>query len=173
MALTINWADHDNLGPREQYDQAGQIIDEAKAAAAARRARIAHDLMQQHGAQEAASILGISDKRVYQLATRYREAQPEICDNFPGRSIASYDLLDEVEEHYGLSRRDAHEAIHAILQQLIDIDGEDQVVIARRPQRPKLLKSNPHDLGVRYWLVVRAECVDEIREALAAQYAAE
>lgn len=173
MVLTIDWTGQEKLGPREQYDQAGQIIDEAKAAAAARRARIAHDLMQQNGAQEAARILGISDKRVYQLATRYREAQPEICDNFPGRSIASYDLLEEVCERYGLSRRDAHEAIHAMLQQLIDIDGADQVVIARRPQRPELLKSNPRDLDVRYWLVVRAECVDEIREALAAQFAAE
>jgi hypothetical protein len=173
MALSINWAEHGGLEPREQYDQAGLIIDEAKAAVAARRARIAHDLMQQHGAQETARILGISDKRVYQLATRYREAQPEICDNFPGRSIASYDLLEEVEERYGMSRRDAHESIHAMLQQLIDVDGEDQVVIARRPQRPELLKSNPHDLDVRYWLVVRAECVDEIREALAAQYATE
>lgn len=173
MGLHIDWTDHAKLTPREQYDAAGQIIDEAKAAAAARRARIAHDLMQQHGAQEAASILGITDKRIYQLAARYRDAQPEICDNFPGRAIAAYDLLDEVEERYGLGRRDAHEAIHAALQQLIDIDGEDEVVIARRPQRPELLKSNPHDVDVRYWLVVRAECVDEIREALAAQYAAE
>lgn len=173
MALTIDWSGQEKLSPREQYDQAGQIIDEAKAAAAARRARIAHDLMQQHGAQEAARILGISDKRIYQLATRYREAQPEICDNFPGRDIAGYDLLDEVQERYGLSRRDAHEAIHAMLEQLVDIDGEEQVVIARRPQRPELLKSNPHDLDVRYWLVVREESVDDIREALAAQYASE
>ncbi|MFE2563095.1 hypothetical protein [Streptomyces mirabilis] len=173
MALIIDWTGQETLSPREQYDQAGQIIDEAKAAAAARRARIAHDLMQQHGAQDAASILGISDKRVYLLAARYREAQPEICDNHPGRSITGYDLLDEIEERYGLSRREAHEAIHAALQQLIDIDGEDQVVVARRPQRPELLKSNPHALDVRYWLVVRAESVDEIREALAAQYADE
>lgn len=173
MALTITWDDQADLSPAEQYDQAGRIIDEAKAAAAARRARIAHDLMQQHGAQEAATILGISDKRVYLLAARYRDTQPQIGDNFPGRSITDYDLLDEVQERYGLSRRDAHEAIHATLRQLIDIDGEDQVVIARRPQRPELLKSNPQDLDVRYWLVVRAECVDGIREALEAQHAAE
>lgn len=173
MALTINWADHDKLSPREQYDQAGQIIDEAKAAAATRRARIAHDLMQQHGAQKAASILGISDKRVYQLAARYREAQPVIASIIHGRSVHSYDLLDEVEEQYGLGRQEAHEAIHAALQQLVDIDGEDQVVIARTPIRPELLKDNPRDLDVYYWLTVRAESVDEIREALAAQFAAE
>ncbi len=154
---------------REQYDAAGDIIDEAKAAAA-RRSRIAHDLAQQHGAKEAARILGISATRVYALAERYRDSQPVIADDFPGRSIARYDLLDEVEERYGRGTREAHEVIHAILQQLIDIDGEDQVVIARTPQRPELLTSNPGDIDVRYWLTVRAESVEEIREALAAQY---
>lgn len=173
MGLHIDWTDTDHLTPREQYDTAGTLIDEAKAAVAARRARIAYDLMQQHGAQETASILGISDKRVYQLAARYRDAQPVICDNSPGRSIATYDLLDEVEERYGLGHREAHEAIHALLEQLVSIDGEERVVIDRRPQRPELLKSNPSDLDVRYWLTVRAESVDDIRAALEAQYAAE
>ncbi|MGW7688840.1 helix-turn-helix domain-containing protein [Streptomyces asiaticus] len=172
-ALTIDWAAHDGLTPREQYDAAGGIIDSAKAAAAARRARIAHDLAQQHDAKEAARILGISRARVYALAERYRDTQPVIADDFPGRSIARYDLLTEVEDQYGLSTREAHEAIHAHLQSLIDIDGEDEVVIARTPQRPELLKSNPNDLDVRMWLTVRAESVDEIREALAAQYADE
>lgn len=170
-ALTIGWAAHDALTPRGQYDAAGGIIDEAKAAAAARRSRIAHDLVQQHGAKETARILGISGTRVYALAERYRDSQPVIADDFPGRSIARYDLLDEIEDQHGLSTREAHEAIHATLQQLIDIDGEDQVVVARTPQRPELLKSNPGDVDVRYWLTVRAESVDEIREALAAQYA--
>lgn len=170
-ALAIDWAAHDTLTPREQYDAAGDIIDQAKAAAAARRARIAHDLAQQHGAKEAARILGISATRVYALADRYRESQPVIADNFPGRSIARYDLLDKVEDRYGLSTREAHEVIHAVLQQLIDVDGEEQVVIARTPQRPELLKSNPNDVDVRYWLTVRAESVGEILEALAAQYA--
>lgn len=169
-ALTIDWVAHADLTPREQYDAAGTVIDDAKAATAARRARIAHDLAQQHGAKEAARILGISATRVYALADRYRDSQPVICDNFPGRAISRYDLLDEVEDRYGLSTREAHEAIHAILQQLIDIDGEDEVVIARTPQRPELLKSNPGDVDVRFWLTVRAESVDEIREVLAVQY---
>ena len=169
-ALTIDWAAHDGLTPREQYDAAGTVIDDAKAAAAARRSRIAHDLAREHGAKEAAGILGISATRVYALAERYRDAQPVIADDFPGRSIARYDLLDEVEGRYGLSSRDAHEAIHAVLQQLFDIDGEDEVVIARTPQRPELLTSNEGGVDVRYWLTVRAESVDEIREALAAEY---
>lgn len=169
-ALTIDWDAHAGLTPREQYDAAGTVIDDAKAAAAARRARIAHDLAQQHGAKAAAAILGITATRVYALADRYRAAQPVIADHVPGRSITGYDLLDEVEARYGLGRREAHEVIHAYLQQLIDADGEDQVVIARTPQRPELLKSNPGDVDVRYWLTVRVESVDEIREALAAQY---
>lgn len=169
-ALAIDWTTHTDLTPREQYDAAGTVIDQAKAAAAARRARIAHDLAQEHGVKEAARILGISGARVYALADRYRESQPVIADNYPGRSIASYDLLDEVQERYGLSTREAHEAIHAHLKDLMDIDGAEQVVIARRPQRPELLKANPNDLDVRYWLTVREESVDEIREALAAQY---
>lgn len=170
-ALAIDWTAHSGLTPREQYDAAGTIIDDAKAATAARRARIAHDLMQQHGAQETAGILGISDKRVYQLAARYRETQPVIASLIHGRSVHGYDLLDEVEERYGLGRQEAHEAIHAALQQLVDIDGEDQVVVARTPMRPELLKGNPRDLDVYYWLTVRTESVDEIREALAAQFA--
>ena len=170
-ALTIDWATHDDLTPREQYDAAGEIIDQAKAAAAARRARIAHDLNQQHGAKEAARILGISATRVYALTDRYRDSQPVIADNFPGRSIARYDLLDEVEDRYDLDTREAHDAIHATLQQLIDVDGEEQVIITRTPQRPELLKSNAGDVDIRYWLTVRAESVDEIREALAVQYA--
>lgn len=171
MGMSIDWTAHDHLTPREQYDAAGTVIDDAKAAAAARRARIAHDLAQQHGAKEAAAILGITATRVYALADRYRDSQPVIADHVPGRSITRYDLLDEVEDRYGLDTREAHEAIHACLEQLIGVDGEDQVVIARTPQRPELLKANPHDLDVRYWWSVRAESVDEIREALAVQYA--
>lgn len=173
MTLNIDWPEHDHLSPREAYDAAGKLIDEAKAAVAARRDRIAHDLLQERGAEEAATILGISKTRAYGLAARYRDAQPVVYDDFPGREIASYDLLAEVTEQYGISKREAHEAIHAYLQQLIDIEGEGQVVIARHPARPELLKDNPQDLDVRYWLTVRAESVDEIREALALHYAAE
>lgn len=170
-ALTVDWTAHDGLTPRAQYDAAGDIIDEAKAAAAARRSRIAHDLAREHGAKEAADILGISKTRVYALAERYRDAQPVIADDFPGRSIARYDLLDEVEDQYGLSTREAHEVIHATLRQLFDIDGEDEVVIARTLQRPELLTLNENNVDVRYWLTVRAESVDEIREALKMEHA--
>lgn len=172
-ALTVDWDRHHNLTPREQYAAAAAIIDEAKSAAAARTARIAHDLLRQEGAKEAAQTLGISAARLYKLAARYRDSQPVIGDNHPGRSIATYDLLDEVEEQYGLGRREAHEAIHALLDSLIHDDGENEVIVAREPMHPELLKSNPHDRDVRYWLTIRSEAADQIREALAAQYASE
>ncbi|MFD9075333.1 hypothetical protein [Streptomyces lasiicapitis] len=173
MALTIDWTQHDQLSPRERYAAAGALIDEAKAAAAARRERIAHDLQQEHGAPDAAGILEISDKRIYQLAARYRDAQPKICDNDPGRSITRYDLLDEVEDRCGLGTREAHEAIHAHLEQLIADDGEDEVVIARVPIRPKLEDANPHDVDRRQWLIVRREYAETILEALTVEHGAE
>lgn len=170
MALTIDWAEHDNLTPREQYDQAGAIIDEAKAAAAARRARIAHDLAQEHGAPEAAAILGISDKRVYQLASRYRAAQPVVASNNPGRTIYRYDLLDEVMEQTGMDKREAHDSIHALLDQLVAVDGEEAVVIHHEPVQPELLKSNPNDLDIYSWVTIRQEAADLVLEVLTAQH---
>nr|WSX25546.1 hypothetical protein OG690_38330 [Streptomyces tubercidicus] len=171
MALTIDWTEHDNRTPREQYDQAGAIIDEAKAAAAARRARIAHDLMQESGAQEAASLLGVSDKRIYQLATRYRQSQPVVASNNPGRLIYNYDLLDQVIEQTNMDKREAHDSIHALLDQLVEIDGEAAVVIHQEPVQPELLKSNPSDLDIYYWVTIRQEAADLILEQLAAQHA--
>ncbi|WP_282797359.1 hypothetical protein [Streptomyces sp. CC224B] len=173
MALSIDWSQHDQLPVRARYDAAGSLIDEAKAAVADRRARIAHDLAQQHGAEEAASILGISKTRVYGLAARYRDAQPRVCDHYPGRSISRYDLLDEVEDRCGLGTREAHEAIHAHLDQLIADDGEDEVIIARVPIRPELEAANPHDLDRRQWLVIRREYAETILEVLTIEHGTE
>lgn len=78
MALNIDWTEHDHLSPRERYDAAGDLIGEVKAAVAARRDCIAHDLQQQYGAEGAARILGISKTRVYGLAARHRDAQPKL-----------------------------------------------------------------------------------------------
>ena len=72
MPLTIDWTEYDNLPPREMYDAVGKIIDDAKAAVAAKRAEIAADLAAQNGAQQAADILGISGTRVYQLVARHK-----------------------------------------------------------------------------------------------------
>lgn len=95
----------------------------------------------------------------------------DIWDQDPGRSISAYDLLDEVQERHGLSRREAHDAIHAMLTGIVEAEG-DGVILDRRLARPELGADNPNDRDVRYWLTVSDETADEIREALAAVYAA-
>ncbi|MFJ2630815.1 hypothetical protein ACIO6U_02475 [Streptomyces sp. NPDC087422] len=92
----------------------------------------------------------------------------EIASNNPGRTVYPYDLLDDVMEDTGLSRADAHAGIHAMLDDLINLDGEDTVILSRRPVDPALLESNPNDLDVYYWLTVSDETAQAIRDALAA-----
>ncbi|MFH8627741.1 hypothetical protein ACH4A8_38640 [Streptomyces vietnamensis] len=93
----------------------------------------------------------------------------EIFDNFPGRSFSNYDLLDEVTEKYGIERREAHDSIHAFLDQIIDIDG-DEVILKREATHPELLRDNPRDLDIRYWLTISDETADTIRNSFAAVY---
>lgn len=93
----------------------------------------------------------------------------EIASRIPGRSITSYDLLDEAVATYGLSRAQAHDDIHAFLAQIVDIDG-DGTILASEPMRPELLVDNPQDLDIYYWLTISDETADSIREALAAVY---
>lgn len=90
----------------------------------------------------------------------------------PSRSIATYDLLDELTETYGLSREDAHASIHTFLSQIVEIDG-DGVILAQEPQRPELLKSNPRDVDIDAWITISAGAADGIREAFAATYSSE
>jgi len=96
-----------------------------------------------------------------------------IASHIPGRAVHRYDLLDETTEKYGISAREAHEAIHAFLGQIVDIDGEDAVILDRRPIRPELLKRNRRDLDVYWWLTISDEAAETIRESLAASYADE
>lgn len=117
----------------------------------------------QAAARAAASFNAIAEK--LPLTT-------EIASRIPGRTIHSYDLLDEVTEAHGLSLEEAHEAIHAMLQHCIDIDGEDKIILDRRPMRPELLEDNPHDVDVYYWLTISEETATTIREALAATHEA-
>jgi hypothetical protein len=95
----------------------------------------------------------------------------EIYNQNYGRSISSYELLDETRETYGLSRQDAHDAIHAMLSGIIETDGEETVILGRTPVRPELLTSNPQDVDIDQWITVSDETADAIREALAAVYA--
>ncbi|MFJ5294478.1 hypothetical protein [Streptomyces sp. NPDC088348] len=92
----------------------------------------------------------------------------EIFEGTTGRSISTYDLLDEAMATYGLDKATAHEAIAAFLSGLADDDSG--VIITRTPVRPDLALSNPQDLDVDHWLTVSNETADHIRGALAASF---
>lgn len=96
----------------------------------------------------------------------------EIFCNTNGRALSRYDLLDDIQNLTGLPRTEAHAAIHAILEQLVDIDGDD-IILSTRPDRPELLQANPHDLDINTWLTIADSTAQEIRDALAAQHATE
>lgn len=87
-----------------------------------------------------------------------------------GRNLSTYDLLDEIQEQYGLDRTEAHDAIHAMLTGIIEADG-DHVILDRRPARPELLDDNPADNDIDHWLTISDATAQEIREALTATYA--
>jgi hypothetical protein len=92
----------------------------------------------------------------------------EITSATPGRAIRSYDLLDEITDRHALSDREAHDMIHAYLDQLIQDDGEDTVILARRPVKPALLASNSLDRDIVWWLTISDDAVTAIREAVEA-----
>ncbi|NGO69301.1 helix-turn-helix domain-containing protein [Streptomyces boncukensis] len=99
------------------------------------------------------------------VGIEYAPTLVEIASIIPGRAVHSYDLLYEVIEATGLSRQEAHAAIHAMLADL----GDDAIV-SRRPMRPELLTDNPRDRDVYWWLAVTEETVTTIREAIAAAH---
>ncbi|MER7696152.1 hypothetical protein [Streptomyces sp. NPDC096095] len=92
----------------------------------------------------------------------------DIYESMAGRSISTYDLLDETMATYGLDRITAHEAIAAFLSGLTDDDPA--LIIERTPVRPELLKNNPTDLDIDHWVTVSDETADHIRGALAATF---
>lgn len=92
----------------------------------------------------------------------------EIASLNPGRALPVYDLLDEIADATGMSRADAHAAIHATLDQIVDIDGADNVIVGQRPQRPDLDQHNPNDLDRNSWITITDTAAQEIRDALIA-----
>lgn len=173
MGLTIDWTQYEDMDARAQYDAVGSLIGEVKAAVAAKRAEIADGLAAAHGDVRAADILGISRQRVGQLRARHREAVAqanpqavEVASMIHGRTVYDYDLLDEVMAGGDFTRTEAHEAIHATLADLVDLEGEDAVILSRRPINPELLGANPHDLDVYHWLTISGDAAQAIREAL-------
>lgn len=82
-----------------------------------------------------------------------------------GRSIPTYDLLDEMTERYGISRLEAHDSIHAFLA---DLDG---AIVDTTLQRPELADYNPHDVDMDTWIEITDEAAEQIRAAFDAVYA--
>lgn len=83
-----------------------------------------------------------------------------------GRSIPSYDLLDEMTERYGISRLEAHDSIHAFLDDL-----GDGAIVGTTLQRPELSDYNPHDVDTDTWVEITDEAAEQIRAAFDAVYA--
>ncbi|MET9396270.1 hypothetical protein [Kitasatospora sp. NPDC002965] len=92
----------------------------------------------------------------------------EIASLNTGRALPCYDLLDEITDATGTSRSDAHAAIHALLADIVGIDGEDAVILSQRPQRPDLVQSNPHDLDIDHWVTITDDAAQTIRAVLTA-----
>ncbi|WP_432077789.1 hypothetical protein [Streptomyces sp. YPW6] len=92
----------------------------------------------------------------------------DIFQGMTGRSISTYDLLDETMEAYGLDKATAHEAITAFLNSLVEDDPA--LILERTPVRPELLEFNPTSLDVDHWVTVSDETADHIRGALAASF---
>ncbi|EDY53067.1 hypothetical protein [Streptomyces clavuligerus] len=82
----------------------------------------------------------------------------------PGGPISPYPLMNEIVEQYGVTRREAHDDIHAYLTQLYDLDGYDTIVIAEEPVHP----NDPTGRCVAYWLTITDEAAGLVRQAWAA-----
>ncbi|MEU0940281.1 hypothetical protein [Embleya sp. NPDC005971] len=93
----------------------------------------------------------------------------EIASHIPGRTVHPYELLDEMRKYVG-SDREAHDSIHVFLNQIVEIDGEENVILSTRPIRPELLESNPQDLDVYHWITISDDAAQDIRDAFAAAY---
>ena len=92
----------------------------------------------------------------------------DIFEGMTGRSIATYDLLDEAMETYGLDKTTAHEAITAFLSGLAEDDSS--LILDRTPTRPELAGNNPQDIDVTHWLTISDETAGHIRAALAVTF---
>lgn len=98
-------------------------------------------------------------------------ADTEIASHHAGRGVpATYPLLDRVTQRYEIDVEAAHDAIHAYLGQLIQVDGTDAVIRGERPMRPELLENNPHDLDIHRWVDLDPDSVGVIEDLIAEAY---
>ncbi|MEE4491629.1 hypothetical protein [Streptomyces sp. BE230] len=88
----------------------------------------------------------------------------DIFEGMTGRDLATYDLCTEAENTYGLTQRDAHETITALLQDLIT--DEPALILDRQPVRTITAPG----IDNNHWLTISDETANHIRGALAAIY---
>lgn len=158
----IDWDRIRALPPAQAVRILGQLANLESNPFTAERVRIVGQTVQDEiarhrpGAQaRAAKTLGLSPALLGRLYTRYKE---HFMIEIPS-VLARYDLLDEVEDHFD-TRAAAHEAIQTYLSQVIDIDGEDTVVVDRKP----LKNASGRTIGETLW--VTEEAADTIRDAI-------
>ncbi|WP_017602305.1 hypothetical protein [Nocardiopsis lucentensis] len=155
----IDWDALNALPAAAKMQALADIFDQVRSEIGAERGRMVHEAVAEHGTQKAAAeVLGMKTARLGQLYTQYKETHMiEIAT-----VVANYDLLNEVEDQFD-SRQAAHEAIQAYLSQVIDIDGEDEVIVDRKP----LKNASGRIIGETLW--VTPEAADAIRDAIMAQ----
>lgn len=160
----IDWDGIRALEPADAVHVLGQLANLENNPFTAERLRIVGDTVRDEiarhrpGAQaRAAKTLSLSPALLGRLYTRYKE---NFMIEIPS-TIGRYDLLDEVEEHFD-TRQAAHDAIQTYLGQIIDIDGEDTVVVDRKP----LTNASGREIGET--LLVTPETADTIRDAIIA-----
>lgn len=162
----------DFASPEDEYQG---LLARAKEAVTRRLDEIAYDMDRTYGSKRAAERLGVSQQLVIRRRNDHKRklmhqpaADNEIATYFPGRGVPGhYPLLERVMETHDMGASEAHEAIHAYLDQLIGLDGRDAVVLSERPIRPELAESNPGDVDVHYWLTIDAEAIAFIEDAIA------
>ncbi|PWV44578.1 hypothetical protein [Nocardiopsis sp. L17-MgMaSL7] len=148
----IDWDALDQLSPAEKMEALAKIFEQVRADIGAERGRMAHQAHAHHGTKKAAAEhLGLSPARFGQI---YREVMIEIPT-----AIGSYPLLDEIEDRFP-SRQEAHDAIQTYLGQIIEIDGEEEVVLERKP----LKNASGRVIGETLW--VTKDAAETIRESI-------
>lgn len=158
----IDWNGIHALPPAQALSVLGQLADLKDNPFTEARLRLVGATVREEiarhrpGAQaRAAKTLNVSPALLGRIYNRYKENFMIEIPNV----ISNYDLLDEVEDAFD-TRQAAHDAIQTYLGQIIDIDGEDEVVLDRKP----LKNGSGRVIGETLW--VTEETANAIRDAI-------
>lgn len=177
--IHIDYTALDRLPAEARYREAGKAIEQARQAVSdtsAYRDRVVAEMVEEYGGRggqaAAAHRLDLYSAQINTHLKRHRERTMTADENEIYRyhrgagSVARYPLLERVVERHDLDIEDAHAAILAALDQIIDLDGEDNVIESERPVHPGREHHNPTSLDRPRWVTVTPETVEAIEEAL-------